>query len=83
MQLKGGQQVTLTPGQSFYEGPDDLHVVDRNASGTQPTKFLVLLIKDKGARARTVIVTAIPVCERAVSNRAPGFRFGTFGFQEG
>jgi hypothetical protein len=36
-----------------------------------------------GARARTVIVTAIPVCERAVSNRAPGFRFGTFGFQEG
>src|SRR4030081_979269 len=48
MQLKGGQQVTLTPGQSFYEGPDDVHVVDRNASGTQPAKFLVLLIKDKG-----------------------------------
>ena len=51
MQLKGGQQVTLTPGQSFYEGPDDVHVVDRNASGTQPAKFLVLLIKDKGAPA--------------------------------
>jgi len=50
MQLKGGQQVTLTPGQTFYEGPDDVHVVDRNASGTQPAKFLVLLIKDKGAR---------------------------------
>src|SRR5213593_5246562 len=49
MQLKGGQQVTLTPGQSFYEGPDDVHVVDRNASGTQPAKFLVFLIKDKGA----------------------------------
>ena len=49
MQLKGGQQVTLTPGQTFYEGPDDLHVVDRNASGTQPAKFLVFLIKDKGA----------------------------------
>ena len=48
-QLKGGQQVTLTPGQSFYEGPDDVHVVDRNASATQPAKFLVLLIKDKGA----------------------------------
>jgi quercetin dioxygenase-like cupin family protein len=86
MQLKGGQQVTLTPGQSFYEGPDDLHVVDRNASGTQPAKFLVLFDQGQGrsgARARTVIVTAIPVCERAVSNRASGFRFGTFGFQEG
>ena len=50
-QLKGGQQVTLTPGQTFYEGPDDVHVVDRNASSTQPAKFLVLLIKDKGAPA--------------------------------
>src|SRR5262249_3599079 len=51
MQLKGGQQVTLTPGQSFYEGPDDVHVVDRNASAAQPAKFLVVLIKDKGAPA--------------------------------
>ncbi|MCC8940316.1 cupin domain-containing protein [Bradyrhizobium sp. Arg68] len=51
MQLKGGQQVTLSPGQSFYESPDDVHVVDRNASDTQPAKFLVLLIKDKGASA--------------------------------
>jgi len=51
MQLKGGQQVTLTPGQIFYEGPDDIHVVDRNASSTNPAKFLVVLIKDKGAPA--------------------------------
>jgi quercetin dioxygenase-like cupin family protein len=51
MQLKGGQQVTLAPGQSFYEGPADVHVVDRNASATQPAKFLVLLIKDTGAPA--------------------------------
>jgi quercetin dioxygenase-like cupin family protein len=49
MQVKGGKQVTLTPGQTFYEGPDDLHVVDRNASSTEPAKFLVFLIKDKGA----------------------------------
>jgi quercetin dioxygenase-like cupin family protein len=49
MQLKGGQQVILTPGQTFYEGPDDVHVVDRNASATNPAKFLVFLIKDKGA----------------------------------
>ena len=51
MQLKGGQQVTLTPGQTFYEGPDDVHVIDQNASSTQPAKFLVVLIKDKGAPA--------------------------------
>ena len=51
MQLKGGQQVTLTPGQTFYEGPDDVHLVDRNASSTEPAKFLVVLIKDKGAPA--------------------------------
>jgi quercetin dioxygenase-like cupin family protein len=51
MQVKGGKQVTLTPGQTFYEGPDDVHVVDRNASSTKPAKFLVLLIKDKGAPA--------------------------------
>ena len=50
-QVKGGQQVTLTPGQTFYEGPDDVHVVDRNASHTQPAKFLVFMIKDKGAPA--------------------------------
>ncbi len=39
----------LTPGQSFYEGPDDVHVVGRNASQTKPAKFLVFLVKDKGA----------------------------------
>ena len=51
MQLKGGQQVTLTPGQTFYEAPDDVHLVDRNASSTKPAKLLVFLIKDKGAPA--------------------------------
>jgi quercetin dioxygenase-like cupin family protein len=49
MQVKGGKQVTLTPGQTFYESPDDVHVVSRNASSTQPAKFLVFLVKDKGA----------------------------------
>ena len=49
MQLKGGQQVTLTPGQTFYEGPDDVHVVGRNASSTKPAKFIVVLLKEKGA----------------------------------
>src|SRR5262249_560759 len=51
MQLNLRQQVRSTPGQSFYEAPDDVHVVDRNASSSQPAKFLVLLIKDKGAPA--------------------------------
>jgi len=51
MQVKGGKEVTLTPGQAFYEGPDDVHVVDRNASSTKPAKFVVFLIKDKGAPA--------------------------------
>jgi quercetin dioxygenase-like cupin family protein len=51
MQVKGGKEVTLTPGQTFYEGPNDVHVVDRNASKTNPAKFLVVLIKDKGAPA--------------------------------
>lgn len=48
MQVKGGKEVTLTPGQTFYEGPDDIHVVGRNASKTQPAKFVVFLVKDKG-----------------------------------
>jgi quercetin dioxygenase-like cupin family protein len=49
MQVKGGKEVTLTPGQTFYEGPDDVHVVGRNASSTTPAKFVVFMIKDKGA----------------------------------
>ena len=49
MQVQGGKQVTLTPGQTFYEGSNDVHVVGRNASNTEPAKFLVLLVKDKGA----------------------------------
>ncbi|HEV7395942.1 MAG TPA: cupin domain-containing protein [Pyrinomonadaceae bacterium] len=49
MQVKGGKEVTLTPGQTFYEGPEDVHVVGRNASNTKPAKFVVFFIKDKGA----------------------------------
>jgi quercetin dioxygenase-like cupin family protein len=48
MQVKGGKEMTLTPGQTFYEGPDDVHVVGRNASKTKPAKFVVFLVKDKG-----------------------------------
>jgi len=49
MQGKGGKEVTLNPGETFYEGPEDVHVVGRNASSTKPAKFLVFLFKDKGA----------------------------------
>jgi len=48
MQVRGGKEVTLTPGQTFYEGPGDVHTVGRNASRTERAKFLVLLLKSKG-----------------------------------
>jgi quercetin dioxygenase-like cupin family protein len=48
MQVKGGEEVTLTPGQTFYEEPSDVHTVSRNASRTEPAKFLVLLLKSEG-----------------------------------
>lgn len=49
MQVRGGKEVTLTPGQTFYEGPDDVHVVGRNASQAKPAKFVVFLVKDRDA----------------------------------
>jgi quercetin dioxygenase-like cupin family protein len=49
MQVRGGKEVTLTPGQTFYEGPDDVHVIGRNASQTKPAKFVAFFVKDKGA----------------------------------
>ena len=49
MQVRGGKEVTLTAGQTFYEGPEDVHVVGRNASQTKPAKFVVFFLKDKGA----------------------------------
>ncbi|HEU0254157.1 MAG TPA: cupin domain-containing protein [Pyrinomonadaceae bacterium] len=49
MQVKGGKEVTLTPGQTYYEGPDDVHVVGKNGSSTKPAKFVVFFVKDKGA----------------------------------
>ena len=51
----GGKQVTLKPGQTFYEGPDDVHTVGRNASNTEPAKFLVFFIKKKGAPILTPV----------------------------
>jgi len=49
--VKGGKQVTLTPGQTFYEGPDDVHTIGRNASATKPAKFIVVLLKKQGVDA--------------------------------
>jgi quercetin dioxygenase-like cupin family protein len=49
MQVRGGKEETLGPGQTFYEGPDDVHTVGRNASATEPAKFIVILLKKKGA----------------------------------
>ena len=55
MQVRGGAPVTLLPGQTFYEGPDDVHIVGRNASDTAPAKFLVFFVKDKGAPILTPV----------------------------
>jgi quercetin dioxygenase-like cupin family protein len=55
MQVKGASPVTLGPGQTFYEGPDDVHVVGRNASDAQIARFLVFLVKDKGAPILTPV----------------------------
>ena len=49
MQVKGGKEVTLTPGQTFYEGPDDVHLVGRNASSTKPAEFLLFIFENHGA----------------------------------
>jgi hypothetical protein len=55
LQVKGGTPVTLTAGQTFDEGPDDVHVVGRNASQTAPARFVVFLVKDKGAPILTPV----------------------------
>jgi quercetin dioxygenase-like cupin family protein len=53
MGVRGGKEVTLTAGQTFYEGPDDVHTVGRNASKTEPAKFVVFLLKNRGAPVLT------------------------------
>ena len=55
MQVKGGKEVTLKPGETFYEGPNDIHTVGRNASQTEPAKFVVVLIKKQGVPALTPV----------------------------
>src|SRR5262245_20115854 len=55
MQVGGGKETTLGPGQTFYESPDDVHTVSKNASTTQPAKFLVFFVKEKGAPASTPV----------------------------
>ena len=63
MQVKGDKEVTLTPGQTFYEAPNDVHLVGRNASKSKPAKFVVFLIKDKGAPV------LVPVTESSHARR--------------
>jgi quercetin dioxygenase-like cupin family protein len=49
MQVRGGREMTLGAGQTFYESPNDIHVIGRNASKTKPAKFIAFFVKDKGA----------------------------------
>jgi quercetin dioxygenase-like cupin family protein len=51
MRVNGEKEVTLGPGQTFYESPQDIHTVSKNASSTKPAKILVFMVKDKGAPA--------------------------------
>ena len=55
MQLKGQPLVTLKAGDTFYEGPNDVHVVGRNASDTEPARFVVVLLKRQGAPVLTPV----------------------------
>ena len=57
LQVKGGKEVTLTAGETFYEAPDDVHLVSRNASSTKPAKFIVFLVKDKGTPVLIPVTT--------------------------
>ena len=55
MQMKGEEKVTLNPGDTFYEDPAGVHLVGRNASDTKPAKFIVVLVKEKGAPILTPV----------------------------
>jgi quercetin dioxygenase-like cupin family protein len=55
MGVQGGKEVTLGPGETFYESPDDVHSVARNASTTKPAKFLVFMVKDKDKPTSTPV----------------------------
>jgi quercetin dioxygenase-like cupin family protein len=66
MQVKGGKEITLTAGQTFYEGPKDIHTVGRNASSTKPAKFIVFLVKDKGA---PVVVPVNPTAAEVAASQ--------------
>src|SRR6266478_4949133 len=60
MQVRGGKETTVTAGQTFYEGPDDVHVVGRNASKTEPAKFFSSLRTDSAWLRTTGVAMAGP-----------------------
>ena len=55
MQVAGGELMTLSPGEMFYENPDDIHTVSQNASDTESAKFLVHIIKTVGVPVTTPV----------------------------
>lgn len=74
MQVKGGEEVTLTRGQTFYEGPNDIHTVGRNASSTESAKFLVFFVKEQGAPVVTVEQSLSLATEVVASDLLCGIR---------
>jgi quercetin dioxygenase-like cupin family protein/peroxiredoxin len=65
MQVDGSAPVTLRPGQTFYEGPQDVHRVSANASQTEPAKILVFMVKDKRKPASRPVAAETTGQERA------------------
>lgn len=70
MQVQGSPVVTLGPGGTFYEAPDDVHTVSENASQTKPAKFLVVMIKDKAPGTSASRDTGRPA---SPENRPPAY----------
>ena len=61
MQVAGGEPVTLSPGEMFYENPDDVHTVSRNASDSEPARILVHILKTAGAPVTTPVGAEAPL----------------------
>ena len=70
MGVRGGKTVALTPGQTFYEGPSDVHTIGHNASLTERAKSLVILLKNRDKPAAGIGRTAGRDRPRSVMARA-------------
>jgi quercetin dioxygenase-like cupin family protein len=54
-QVKGGELTVLNPGDTYYESPNDIHIVSRNPSSTTPAKAILFMVHNKGAALSTPV----------------------------